>query len=288
MNPLTYTICMPVALSDRYLRGPSTSLLVPGLAFIALYSLLPHKEWRFIIYGVPSLTATAAAGASFIWTRRTRSWLFTVLSLALVASTVASFVASMALLFISSLNYPGAVALSRLHAIEAGTRPMVRVHLDNLSCQTGVTRFLQKARPGVKEVGNGKGTGLGVWFYDKTDISADADNVSDGVMTGGNKSFWERFDYVLIEAGRAASVLGNWEVVDVIEGYAGIGMVGRNVPEKQREKKAKDFWKSEGPGLRMLVETLEAVEGALRTYVTGGRWIEVKMEPKIKILRKVD
>jgi len=136
---------------------------------------------------------------------------------------------------------------------------------------------LQKGTPVEAEGGNGT-----VWFYDKTDVGTGSGKVV------GDKSFWERFDYALVEAGHEASALGNWQVVDVVEGYAGVGMVKRDVPEKEREKKAKEFWKGQGRGLEMVVEGLEVVEGLLRRYVTGGRWVEVKMEPKIKIMRKVD
>jgi alpha-1,6-mannosyltransferase len=36
---------------------------LPLLSFVLLYSLLPHKEWRFIVYIVPLLTAFAAIQA---------------------------------------------------------------------------------------------------------------------------------------------------------------------------------------------------------------------------------
>lgn len=34
----------------------------PSLAFIALLSILKHKEWRFFVYAVPALNVCAAAG----------------------------------------------------------------------------------------------------------------------------------------------------------------------------------------------------------------------------------
>lgn len=34
----------------------------PSLAFIALLSILKHKEWRFIVYVVPALNVCAASG----------------------------------------------------------------------------------------------------------------------------------------------------------------------------------------------------------------------------------
>jgi alpha-1,6-mannosyltransferase len=60
------------------------------------------------------------------------------------ASLVSSFAVSVLLLYVSSLNYPGGVALARLNGIVA--QHGERVHIDNLAATTGVTRFADDGR----------------------------------------------------------------------------------------------------------------------------------------------
>ncbi|KAF7585075.1 dolichyl-P-Man:Man(7)GlcNAc(2)-PP-dolichol alpha-1,6-mannosyltransferase, partial [Aspergillus hancockii] len=180
-----------------------TYLTTPSLTFIAIYSIIPHKEWRFIVYAIPPLTAAAALPASYIWTHRSKSPLYRLLSIALILSTLASsLLSSLILLPASSANYPGAHALQSLHAHSHAHGPQ-KVHLGNLACQTGITRFLE----------NPSG-----WTYDKTE------NETLKAMP----AFWSQFDYLLIEPGeeesrvRSVSAPGYWVDVDVVEGFAGV------------------------------------------------------------------
>ncbi|KAH6637904.1 Alg9-like mannosyltransferase family-domain-containing protein [Boeremia exigua] len=277
LNPATYLLCIPAALLSPATRRRSLDLLVPLLAFVGLYSFLPHKEWRFVIYAVPGLTGVAAAGASWIWTRRGKSGVYALLALALAASVVLSFAASSALLLVSSLNYPGAAALNALHtAVPLPAHPRVAVFADNLACQTGVTRFLE-ARGGPVAIGGGQSAvGLREWAYDKTEDPA--------LLL--DPLFWAKFDYVLAE--RPEKVIGSWEVVHVVYGFGGVRVLklgqesGRVTEEGVLAVEAGEVG---GDWTGRVARVWRALEGVLRDRVLRGYWVEVRMEPRIRILQ---
>ncbi|KAK4984938.1 Dol-P-Man:Man(7)GlcNAc(2)-PP-Dol alpha-1,6-mannosyltransferase [Elasticomyces elasticus] len=276
MNPMSWLVCIPLAVSSKATRAISLRIVGPSLAFVAAYSALPHKEWRFIIYTVPPLTAVAAGGASWIWTRRAKTTTYRLLSLALVATTLASFAASFGLLYISSLNYPGGAAITRLHAIAHGTQGTINVHMDNLACQTGVTRFLELQPPPPPSPSRA-GDGNTWWIYDKTE---DPDALLDPL-------FWRRFDYVLVE--RPEKAIGKWEIVEGIEGYAGIGLA-RGLRDGSARGRAAAAAGGGGGKMEGFAQRLwrvcEGIQMLLRDRVTKGYWPAIKMEPKIYILRK--
>ncbi|KAF2099301.1 alpha-1,6-mannosyltransferase subunit Ecm39 [Rhizodiscina lignyota] len=254
LNPLTIGICTPTAITiiTSASRSRSFALLIPSISFIGIYSLLPHKEWRFIIYVVPSLTAVAAAGADWIWKQRLRSGWFGkyvcgMLSMALVLSVLLSFLTSSLLLAVSSLNYPGGEALTRLHSLAyANSSGVVKVHLDNLSCQTGVTRFLQLPPPGTDSILDTESAPT-VWVYDKTEDES----------TLLDPSFWTQFNYALAES--PARVPGSWDVLDIIYGFSGV---------------------------RLLKPGYAGLEEFARRHVTKGWWLRLRMEPKVWILQQ--
>lgn len=282
LNPLTYLLAIPVSLRQPATRQPALSLLIPPLAFVALYSLQPHKEWRFIVYIIPSLTASAALGASYLWTRRSRSIFARTASRLLVLSTLASFLLStFVLLPASAANYPGAHALNALHSSHARTAPPhpesepdgKAVYLGNLACQTGVTRFLQQPAD------------LG-WVYDKTE---------DEEMKS-SPEFWAQFDYALVEASadsafldddeaqlRAALPGVSWEIVEVVDGFAGIAVVRPGV----QADGAAERWVLRTVGGDAAVGLYEKVRDTVRKVVLRGWWVELKMRPKIKVLKRL-
>jgi len=280
MNPTTYLLCIPVAVFNTATRKRCLDLIIPLLGFVGLFSFLPHKEWRFIIYVVPGLTATAAVGASWIWVRRGKSIWYAMLSLILVLSVLLSFMASTVLLAVSSLNYPGGEAINHLHHhLDHDSRAHLHVYFDNLACQTGVTRFLENhAGPQtVIDVLEPQDViGKREWTYSKTE---DPESLLDPL-------FWTDFDYVLAE--RTEKIIGIWGTVHVTYGFGGVKLL------KPGEKSGSTGEPLESEMVNDLVEKgwttvvanlWQTLESLLRYRFLNGYWAEVRMEPKIRILK---
>ncbi|KAL3464679.1 Alg9-like mannosyltransferase family-domain-containing protein [Aspergillus heterothallicus] len=283
LNPLTYLVGIPVGILQPAIRRICSSILIPSLIYVAIYSFQPHKEWRFIVYAIPSLTAAAALGASYIWTHRAKSILYRILSLALIGSTLVSFtISSLILLPASSANYPGAHALNALHTHALTTTPRpgnpplpLNVHLGNLACQTGVTRFIQL--PSIPHNDSPYIT----WNYDKSDTPSQKNS----------PDFWSHFNYVLLEPKeadvmRAMFSVDAWEEIETVTAFSGIkvlrpgdeirAVVEEGVLKKVLGKSA-DKW----------IDRWKGFVGLVRGKLTRGLWIEVNMEPRIKILKRV-
>lgn len=269
LNPL----CFP--LIGLALFQPATSrrvqdLIIPSLVFIAVYSIQPHKETRFIIYVVPALTAAAAAGASFISARRSKSLLYGLATLVLALSVLAAFASSTLMLLLSSLNYPGGDALAQLYALTANvsaspssssTPSELFVHADVLTCMTGLTLFGQNQNLHASSP---------VLVFDKTEESEEL----------SRPRFWSQFDYVLMED--PALALGTWETVGRIDGYAGVEILRPGETTTSRGTSPSDTVNTVlGQGA-----AVAAVRDLVRGY-TGGWWIGPRMSPRIHIMKQV-
>lgn len=128
-------------------------VLLPAVLFVLLYSLLPHKELRFIIYVFPLLNVAAAGACCRLWEARAQSPLHSMFALGAVGHLMLNGLFSILLLCIATQNYPGGVALSHLHRAEL-LESNVNVYIDNLAAQTGVSRFTQENM---------------LWTYNKTE-----------------------------------------------------------------------------------------------------------------------
>lgn len=197
LNDLPKLILNPVVLlliPLGYIKDPSGKrghlrlLGLTAVLYIALYSLQPHKEWRFIIYTVPIFTILAAVGATNVWEKRKNGKLYLFANIVIISTTFFTFILSCFMGSISSFNYPGGFALEAFHDLpevakhsfhfgetsQAYVDPIM-VHMDVATCMTGAIRFGQSE----------DGTATGAIIYDKTE---DPETLED---------LWDEFDYVI-------------------------------------------------------------------------------------------
>ena len=192
--------------------GKLRYLIFVPLLYVGTFSILSHKEWRFIIYIIPLLTAAAAVSAAYVHTHRSKSLLFRLLHLTIVLSIPASLTASLAMGLISSMNYPGGMALDSLHTI--CNVSSVRVYLDVPSRMTGATLPLC-TRHG--------------WTYTKSENETELNSTA----------YWQDVDFAivgsLVEApckrGKGIEGKGEWDIVYRQKGYAGITWHPLQIPE---------------------------------------------------------
>ncbi|XP_047033738.1 dol-P-Man:Man(7)GlcNAc(2)-PP-Dol alpha-1,6-mannosyltransferase [Helicoverpa zea] len=132
-------ILIPVGM---YIDRRMIQFAAPAFVYILLYSFLPHKELRFIIYVFPLLNMASAAACSYVYVRRTKAPIFELLFWGSVFVILGNIIISLAFVLVAMTNYPGGVAITRFHKI-LRNEPFVHVHICNLAAQTGVTRYTQ-------------------------------------------------------------------------------------------------------------------------------------------------
>ncbi|KAH9409721.1 dolichyl-P-Man:Man(7)GlcNAc(2)-PP-dolichol alpha-1,6-mannosyltransferase [Tyrophagus putrescentiae] len=111
-----------------------------GLLFVLIYSILPHKELRFVVYVLPLYLKKATVARSPL-----------SLDTLMVLHLLVNLVLSMFMFYVSANNYPGGESLNAVN--EAIRRDLdaaqyspkdVSVYVSNLAAQSGFTRFLQQ------------------------------------------------------------------------------------------------------------------------------------------------
>jgi hypothetical protein len=141
--PRAFIVLYPVVLFASFAVRRLRVTSVACLLFISLYSLLPHKELRFVLPVFPMMLAPVASlFAEHVTSyRRLMPCLLILLLHGYVALTFA---------WASSHNYPGADALRIVHEVALGSRrpgeacpATVSIFIDDFAAMTGISRFTQ-------------------------------------------------------------------------------------------------------------------------------------------------
>lgn len=187
LNPLS----LPLIMYGIYTNRKTLDLVLPTIGFLSIYSLQPHKEWRFIVYVVPGLTYCASLGAAHLFTRRGKTLLHKVLTIALLGSILLTGLLSHGMGLVSSTNYAGGQMMARIPQTSG------LVYLDVLTCMTGSTLFLQDA--GTR--------------YTRTEDDGELNRVA----------FWDTLSYASV--GDVSMIRSNddrWQIKDRVVGFDGI------------------------------------------------------------------
>lgn len=298
LNPVALFLIVVALWSPAYYRI-AQRLVIPNLLFVAIYSLQPHKETRFIFYVVPPLTAAAALGAATLTTiaptkdknssNGNRAFAKKLTTLLLASSILAFSLVSTGMLLASSLNYPGGEALAALHEIintdqSTAGASFVTVHADVSSCMTGVTlfgvaggdnmptrhNFINDAEMVVAGTSDGSDSKPSVWLMlDKTE--------DDAALADPN--FWRRFDYLLMEDEKAVKG-GQWDTVAIVEGLSGADYEILRPGDKPAQRAPAGVQRV-GRGAQFT---------ALRDWVrkfTLGWWAGPRLAPKSRIMKRI-
>lgn len=178
--PKITPIALPISILGLFYKDTRFWTIL-SLAHVLLLSNIGHKEWRFIIYCIPMLNISASITASRLMNRSK------LIKLGFYFGCIGMFCVSLAMLYISSLNYPGGYALKRFHEL---VKPYddCKVHMDTLTTMTGAIRFGE----------------LYSCEYSK--------------IENHTKIEFERYDYML----SANPNFSEWKILDSVRGFDGI------------------------------------------------------------------
>ncbi|CAL1684764.1 unnamed protein product [Lasius platythorax] len=201
---------------------------VPAIIFVALLSFLPHKELRFIIYVFPLLNVGAAAACHRIWENRAKTTWNGFLALVILSHIALNTIFSTFLLCVAGSNYPGGLAIARLHRLERNSIEPVHVHIDVLTAQTGVSKFTQTNAS---------------WIYSKQENLT----IDDPEML--------QFTHLLIEAKSKYSpnirpYLKTHDIIDSIDGFSHIALNYNMLPPIRIKTKPSIFIMKRKPNIK--------------------------------------
>eukprot|EP00210_Caulerpa_lentillifera_P001308 g1259.t1 len=151
--PRALLFAYPLSFLGPLLDRRMTRLTLVAFLYILLISKLGHKEVRFLFPVLPLLNITAASAANRIVINRKKGALHYFNFLGWSAAAVLSILVTCVMLTASAWNYPGGVALQKLHELNAYSNfqstkeclnsTIITVHIATLPAMTGISRFSQ-------------------------------------------------------------------------------------------------------------------------------------------------
>ncbi|KAE9218848.1 Dol-P-Man:Man(7)GlcNAc(2)-PP-Dol alpha-1,6-mannosyltransferase [Phytophthora fragariae] len=180
------------------------SLVWPVFVYLGLYSLLPHKELRFIFNAIPILNMVSAVGLAKLYRNRSKAFLPFVGAIGCMLVTV---IGTLFLLTAAQINYPGGEAFVRLHQIGLNERDVPRsVHIDVPAAMTGVSRF---------------GEEFSAWRYSKDESLTTVEQLT-------------QFDY-LLTAKDPTLLEDDFQYIAGFKAFAGVGLVDHRITLKTKK-----------------------------------------------------
>lgn len=160
----SYPLSFVGAAVDRRARA----MMFVAVGYTALYSLLAHKEVRFLFPTLPLWNMSAAIGLCSVLQRGGKAGAIarTICVLSMACGIAVTFMSS----FASYDNYPGAKGLKNLIAHIESVKPpdptrtittdITSVHIDTLAATSGVSRFFENDLDGTVAFSKEEGVGL--------------------------------------------------------------------------------------------------------------------------------
>lgn len=240
-----------------------------GYIHILIMSLQPHKEWRFIIYAVPSIMMLGSLSAAYLWENvKIETFINTLYLLTLPMTIVISFALSMMFLYISRMNYPGGEALAAFNNYIVGNNiTNVTAHISIPACMTGVSLF-------------------GELDYDDYGVVYDR---SENITELG--SLWKTFDYAILMETSMSSVplqqarSDEWELIATTEMFMGLNYTYINDVFFQEERNIPEIFRVAFTNRTIIPFFQEFVDNSLvrsDIFYTYKRVKEEKSSPYIK------
>ncbi len=167
--PRMLHISYPLSFLGALVDSRSRSMMCIACGFVLLYSLLAHKEVRFLFPSLPLWNFSAAMGLYKLFYVSKSTGVIR----AIRASVLGGIILGLLLHGVSSVasysNYPGGDGMITLRRhIEDQHRPnitSISVHIDTLAATAGVSRFLQEPKMNGIHVEYSKQEGLSLDAY---------------------------------------------------------------------------------------------------------------------------